>query len=266
MPYKKITNLLFASLLSLAMCENPIVKKDQTVLPPGIKTYPPIDSAVMINFLPIFSTWDLACGSCNPLDTISNYNGLCPTYKGKNSICGKAQAGCVAVAMATVMHYFKQPGTYDWTAMKDSCSTREMARLMHDAGVSVNMIYDVRGSSTTPGDGESGIPSISVVPKALLKSFGYRTATHGKFSLDTLIREIDSGRPVIVSACRNVEGFDIFCHAWVINGYAIDQKNKYHLFMNWGLGFSNWSKADAWKPKGYDLIFSSKQEMIYNIK
>lgn len=263
---RKTIPLVFISLLALAMCEKPLVKNGQTISPPAIKTYPPVDSASVIKFLPIFSTWDLACGSCHPSDSSSNYNGLCPTYKGRNGICGKAQVGCVAVAMAIVMQYWKQPGKYEWSSMKDSCSTRETAKLMRDAGISVNMIYDVHGNSNSPGDGESGIPSISVIPEALVKSFGYRSATYGKFNLDTLVHEIDSGRPVIVSACQKVAEVDFFCHAWVINGYAIDQKNSYYLFMNWGLGFSNWSRAVAWKPKGYDQIFSDQQEMIYNIK
>ena len=187
MPRRKTLPFVFILLLALAMCERPFVKIEQATSSQGIKTYPPIDSAVFVKFLPIFSTWDLACGSCHPSDSSSNYNGLCPAYKGRSGVCGRAEVGCVAVAMSLIMQYWQQPMSYDWSSMKDSCSTRETARLMHDAGISVNMIYDVHATSTSPGDGESGIPSISVVPSALMNSFKYKSAKYGKFSLDTLI-------------------------------------------------------------------------------
>lgn len=260
---------LFAILLlfGLMMCERPEIKKSVPIpVPSPIKTFPPLDSAVTIKFLPIFSTWNLACGSCNAHDSSSNYNALCPVYKGRSGICGRAEVGCVAVAMSIVMRYWQQPVSYNWSTMKDSCSTKETARLMHDAGLSVNMIYDAHSTTTSPGDGESGIPSMSVVPSAFLNTFNYSTAKYGKYNLDTLLNEIDQGRPVVVSACVSNGSSDYLCHAWIINGYAIDQKNRYYLFMNWGLSRANWSSANEWKATGYDQVFNDKQDMVYNIK
>lgn len=253
--------------LVFTMCEDPhIVRKPAPPPQQKEKTYPPVDDAILVKFLPIFSTWDLSCGSCNSMEPSNNYNALCPLYSGRNGVCGRAEVGCVAVAIAIILRYWQHPNLYNWSSMKDSCSTKETARLMHDAGLSVNMIYDVHATATAPGDGESGIPSISVVPSALLNTFNYSTAKYGKYNLDTLVHEIDNGRPVIVSGCTNDGAMDLLCHAWIINGYAIDQKNNYYLFMNWGLSRANWSSAYEWKATGYDPAFNDKQDMVYNIK
>ncbi len=94
------------------------------------------------------------------------YNDLCPTFS--KVPCGHAEAGCLAVAMGQIMHYWRYPETgwgshsynnaghtlsadfgntiYDWDHMPDSLTDNSsdaeieaVATLLFHCGVSVNM-------------------------------------------------------------------------------------------------------------------------------
>lgn len=186
---------------------------------------------------------------------------LCtPTIDGEPCV-----AGCVASAMAQVMHYWQYPEhgygshtyvdstgckqilscdfsqhAYNWANMLDdyegvNYSPSEglaVAQLMADCGVAVNMRY---------GTGASGARSV-YQPQALYEHFGYDKGMQMRFrdfyTLDEftlmLKRELSNGHPVLISAHSTSLG-----HAFVCDGY--DERGFFHF------SFGNPSgEGDAW--------------------
>lgn len=184
-------------------------------------------------------------------------NGQCPT-----SSSGRAIVGCVATAMAQVMHYWKFPefgsdsysyyhatfGTisadfgataYDWNNMPDRISSNSsnaqktaVATLMYHCGVSVNMNYGVSGSGS----------QTSSIASSLVGFFGYddniRFVEKKNFTNDNWISllksELNAGRPMCYSA-QDDNGHG--GHAFVCDGY--DENDKFHI--NWG-----WNSSDGY--------------------
>ena len=116
------------------------------------------------------TTWDQGCF----------YNALCPAAGGQ---CGHVWTGCVATAMSQIMKYHNFPPqgvgshtyvdatygiqtadfgntTYNWASMPNNVNSSniQVATLMYDAGVSVNMQYSIlTGDGLVPA--MAGIPS-----------------------------------------------------------------------------------------------------------
>ncbi len=176
------------------------------------------------------------------------YNLLAP--KIDTTLC---VSGCVASAMAQVMHFWRYPehgyGSYtyvdslgcgqtltadfenhyyDWANMLDDyegvkysdAQGYAVAQLMYDCGVSVDMKYGVDASG-----------AISVrQPLALSSYFGYDKSAQMHFrdfySIDEWTRmfkeELDAGRPILVSGYNYRLG-----HAFVCDGY--DENGFFHF-------------------------------------
>jgi hypothetical protein len=173
------------------------------------------------------------------------YNNFCPI---PNGCSYKAPTGCVATAMSQIMYYHKWPNTYDWTQMQNgNTSSAECARLMRDAGISVNMNYDCYSSGAYSKD----------VEKALENDFGYSTSTsYETYYSGPMQTEIDSYRPVYLSAGG---------HAWVCDGY------RYYFsgctgsiwpHMNWGWNgaYNDYFGFNNWNPSSYS--FNSNRKMV----
>ncbi len=181
-------------------------------------------------------------------DQESPYNALCPTLNGET-----CATGCLATAMAQIMYYHKWPlvgtgshsytcngqtlsvdfsqSTYDWnsmTATYGSSSSEEskaaVAKLMYDAGVSVDMIYSSSGSGS----------SITYVPSALINYFSYdkniKTLQRVYYGLSewnaVVYGELAAARPVLY--CGANSNADVG-HAFVCDGY---KDGYFHI--NWG--------------------------------
>ena len=176
------------------------------------------------------------------------YNDLCPhTYPGYSTRC---PTGCVATAMAQVMKYWNFPehgtgfniytssnygtlsanfesATYNWSAMPNLIHSPNIAvaTLMYHCGISVDMEYDPAGSSAS---GTFGTP----IDFALKKHFSYAKSAkkidiYFPFYIDTLKKELDSGRPMIFGGkLSNGMG-----HALVYDGY--DGNDFFHLNYGW---------------------------------
>lgn len=180
------------------------------------------------------------------------YNSLCPIIE--SLPCHHAQVGCVAVAMAQIMHYWKFPeigqgsysyatnsnGTlsadfghthYEWDLMPDTLSESSndneiaaIATLLYHCGISVNMYYTSNGSGAYSSD----------VPDALIDYFRYaddeihREMPNGDMVgwLNKLKECLDKKRPVLYS------GQGSGSHAFVCDGYD----NNDLLHFNWGWG------------------------------
>ncbi len=177
------------------------------------------------------------------------YNKECPMVSGKHSV-----TGCVATAMAQIMHCHRWPevGTgshsyrtssgitlsadfgsteYEWdkmanryTVFSTTSQKNAVAKLMYHCGVSVNMDY---------GPSASGASSI-YVGGALINYFGYDAGIRYEeraFYTDSeweemVYGELAAGRPVYYSGVTvKNEG-----HAFVCDGYS---GNGFYHF-NWG--------------------------------
>jgi len=176
------------------------------------------------------------------------YNLYCPVVDGDTCV-----TGCVATAMATVMHRWQWPAkgtgsytytdsigckqtltadfgshTYDWANMIDDyyavdytpLQAQAVALLMSDCGISVDMRY---GTST------SGAHCIRQ-PMALVNYFGYDEDVQQLFrnfysqqEWDSIMFcELDAGRPLILGGYSNT-----LAHSFVCDGY--DANGLFHI-------------------------------------
>lgn len=178
------------------------------------------------------------------------YNSLCPAMSGS---CDHAKVGCVAMAMAQIMHYWGYPATgwgshtytnqgitlsanfgnttYDWDHMPDSLTEdsneteiEAVATLLYHCGISVNMKYASNTSLANPSD----------VPNALIRYFSYSNRLHREEQADyngeewlTMLKNcLDSHQPV------HYTGYGSQGHSFVCDGY--DDNDLLHF--NWGWG------------------------------
>ena len=209
------------------------------------------------------------------------YNSLCPTLS--KIPCGHAEAGCVAVAMGQIMHYWQHPTTgwgshsyynagltlsadfgntvYDWDHMPDSLTDNSseaeieaVATLLYHCGVSVDMKYTANGSGADSGD----------VPDALIRYFKYSSSLHIAKQSDyndaavwrsKLKSCLNQRRPVYYGGKGDQGG-----HAFVCDGY--DDNDLLHF--NWG-----WGRANGYFALGnlnpIGMSFSEKNFAILDI-
>ena len=206
------------------------------------------------------------------------YNSLCPEMGGP---CGHAEAGCVAIAMAQIMHYWGYPTTgwgshsysnagevlsanfgnttYDWEHMPDSLTENSseaeieaVATLIYHCGVAVDMRYSPNGSLAIAGD----------VPNAMIRYFSYSKQMHREKKSSYTNEEwssllmscLDLSRPVQYS------GYGSGGHAFVCDGY--DSNGLFHF--NWGWGVANGFFAlGNLNPLGYN--FNNDNSAVFDI-
>lgn len=179
------------------------------------------------------------------------YNDLCPydPYGGGTSV-----AGCVAIAMAQIMHYWKYPAqgngfhsysplylgsqsanfgntTYMWADMPNTVSTTNLsvATLVYHCGVAVDMNYSASSSGAYV---IGGAPSSEYALKNYFRYDnslkGVTRASYTESSWIALLKaELDAGRPILHTGFSTGSG-----HAFVCDGY--DNSSFFHF--NWGWG------------------------------
>lgn len=162
---------------------------------------------------------------------------------------GKVPNGCVAVAMAQILYYYRYPesGTashtnhssygnfyvnfaqqhYNYDAMVDQLHfyNNEVAKLIFHCATAVDMGYGADGSGAYSQD----------VPDALSTYFRYNTDSHFRRKHDysdsawiaMLKAELDANRPVYYSGYSESGG-----HAFVCDGYNSD--DYFHFNFGWG--------------------------------
>lgn len=190
-------------------------------------------------------------------DQVAGYNNDMP-----NQSCGPnglALTGCVATAMAQIIRYHEYPANwYNYSIMQNrleswettSTGANEIAKIMHDAAVSVGANYLC---GLTEADTED-------VPSALINTFGYSNTTNyinyqGTSNYQIVQSELRAGRPVIFRGGRDGGFWSIpryrDGHAWVCDGFfaaLVCNENggwtgaaEYlYLNMNWGWsGYNN---------------------------
>lgn len=209
--------------------------------------------------------------SVSPLLTNNNwnqnngYNYFCPTDA--NGPAGHAYAGCVALAMGQVMHYWEYPihgvgthsyecnhsssqagnfpdyGTltvdfehanYNYSLMPNyldgSTSSNQIlaiAKLLYHCGVAVDMFYGPEGSMAFHSD----------IAEALETYFSYDTcltiykSNHANDWEELIKNDLDSSHPIIYCAYATEGG-----HEFVCDGY--NDQDYFHFNWGWG-GYQN---------------------------
>jgi len=200
------------------------------------------------------------------------YNTMCP---------GNSVTGCVATAMAQVMRYWSYPphghgysgywektidgfannygylaadydtSTYRWSNMPYSVSgsNNEVAKLMYDCGVSVDMNYSPPGSGAWVINGDYPVCS----QNSYVKYFGYNPTTiQGVYEsnytypkwIALIENELNNSRPVQYVGNDSVHNEG---HTWVCDGYDVNN----NFDMNWG-----WSGYDNgyYSPSALNVI------------
>lgn len=218
----------------------------------------------------------------------NRYNSQCPFDVNLNTHC---VTGCVVVAMAQVMNYWKHPHKgfgahtyvdhpfgllsadfentiYRFDSMPNALSSYTPANqiyavavLMYHCGVSMEMDYGVYGSNASLAEYVPGSPSAEL---ALKSFFGYpdiiglhRSQHSDSLWIQILKNEIDSARPVLYRASGDVGG-----HAFVLDAY--DDSNYFHI--NWGwTGYADgYFSVSALNPASYS--FPNGHYILINIK
>lgn len=227
-----------------------------------------------------------------------SYNIMCPMQDGKH-----CYVGCVATAMAMIMHYWKYPvkggggpdgNTANWTwhnqnikykfavdsnkfvfdSMPNQISyysdwnyKRAIGKLGFAAGVTVKMEWGLDGSGAQSKD----------VPKAFYNWFRYSTdAVYTQrqgvpdASWVSMLREeiVTNARPVYYSAYDpHGSGRDAAGHAFVIAGASNNDNNKFYIRWGWngsGDGFFTLAPASSIGSAG-GYTFSSGHAMVRRI-
>ena len=201
------------------------------------------------------SRWGQGCNDYNYYSS-GNCSGGC-----------KYLAGCVAVAMAQIMYYWKYPvynplriNQWDWCNMVDALNASSsnyinernaIARLIKDCGDAVDMDY---------GCSSSGANSTDV--EAAFESFGYhenadfqRKFWHSNSTWKSRIKSnLDQGRPVYYCSIGK--------HAFVCDGY--DSDDKFHFNFGWTGSWDDWFTLDDLTPADRD--YTSHQAAIFYLR
>ena len=156
----------------------------------------------------------------------SSYNHFCP-------------AGCVAVAVAQLMRYWKFPYLqYDWCNMPAEITAQSLteqvdaiARLIADVGNAVEMEYCNGGCNSSASDTKA--------EKALKETFNYHESIDiirkGWYSANNwkniIHNQLDNSQPVYYSGCKTATNCG---HAFICDGYDFDDPDFFHFNFGWG--------------------------------
>lgn len=207
-------------------------------------------------------------------DQSQYYNYYCPVTTGSLSgYGGKVPVGCVATTMGQLMKYYNFPASgvgsysyihgtygkqsadfgatnYNFASMGNSATSisyQEIATLLYQAGVAVNMDYAADGS---------GAQSESV-PLALKKYFNYDNSTialeymsdYTPAEWEALLKtELNASRPLYYSGDDGTTG-----HAWVCDGYqSSGGVSMFHMNWGWSGSANAYYAIGSLNPNSYE--------------
>jgi hypothetical protein len=221
------------------------------------------------------TTWGQRC----------SYNEQCPANNCFNPCPGNASTltGCVATAMSQVLRYWAHTNqySYNYVSMPAAQGNGEVQRMMHDAGVSVDMNYGCQGTGSSAHDHK--------VDNALKDVFNFSSAdgptwlnqaNYTASSYLTVKSNLDNSWPVILggyahrrNAFLGIIHIPEQGHTWVCDGYWSTQNHCYGYLMfhmNWGWheqgipnDFNGWFLFNVWNPDGRTYLYA--RDYIYNI-
>ena len=201
-----------------------------------------------------------------------HHNAACPNDD--LGPCFHASAGCVAIAMAQIMYYHKQPlkgngsmtyncqpygtlsadfgnTTYHWEDMVDTVSYNNaaVAKLVSHCGISVLMKYGPDLSVASNASACDAFQRFFSYPTSTLTR---RTVLNNEEWLSMIINDLDENLPVYYSGTSDMGG-----HAFVCDGY--DTNGLFHFNFGWDGNHDGYFTIDA--PYG----FSDSQYIIHSI-
>lgn len=206
-------------------------------------------------------------------DQLGYQNRMCPADP--DAVNGYAPVGCVPLAMAQLMYYYRYPETgsgqvtytpsyhfgvygeqtanfgateYLWDEMTDICREENdaVAQLCYHAGVSVEVSYMPESSGAVVQD----------VPDALIQHFNYQADAYLPRAdvsstsewATMLMEDMNHRRPVIY---RSTSGFG--GHVYLCDGY----QDSTHFHFNWGWGgaYNGYFYIDDLTPGGIQINY-----------
>lgn len=198
------------------------------------------------------------------------HNAMCPQDEGP---CNHVEAGCVAVAMAQIMYYHKQPikgngsmtyscspygslsanfdTPYPWEQMVDTLhgSNSAVAKLIYHCGVSVKTKYSPQSSLSSSSSAVKALRQFFYYPSSILCN---RIGFNDEDWINLIKSDLDQGYPVYYSGKSGLGG-----HAFVCDGY--DNDGLFHFNFGWDGNHDGYYTLDS--PYG----FSDDQSCIHNI-
>lgn len=222
------------------------------------------------------------------------YNALCPYDNAEGE---RTVSGCVATAMAQIMKFWNYPAqgtgshsyahstygtlsanfassTYNWSGMPNKLTgnNQQVAQLMYDCGVSVDMDY---GVSSQGGSGayviSSKSPYLHCSEYAFKTYFGYDENLEGlqrasftqSIWIQKLKTELDASRPILYA------GFGQGGHAFVCDGY--DNNDYFHFNWGWGGIYDGYFSINSLNPGTGGAgagagTYNNGQQAILNLK
>lgn len=208
------------------------------------------------------------------------FNNLCPVGKR-----GKCPTGCVATAMAQVLYYQRYPEkaigrgsctyggktiaqdlsgvNYAWDKMQPRYETPsgegcdDVATLLYDCGLSINMDYDDSGSGSYNFAASTAMKK-NFSLNSIYCQRDYYTASDW---MEVVYEELSHHNPVIYGGLSYVDG-NASGHSFVIDGYRDD--GLVHVNWGWnGLGNGYYDIALLNPVVNADsMSFSSQQDMV----
>ncbi len=213
------------------------------------------------------------------------YNYYTPTIGVK-----KTYVGCVAVAFAQIMWYWRWPDRgvgsksyfwvtgnkwlstsfdhpYNWANMPEqltysspSDKVKEVARLLYDVGVAVEMDYGVDGSAAYPAQAVVSFPK-HLKYSSEIKEIYRVSYDSGDHWFERMRLEVGVLRPLEFTICG-----DQGCHAVVVDGYrVVGSMKQVHLNFGWDGWYDGYYTVDNIRAGGYDFSTVSSQAAVVNI-
>lgn len=213
------------------------------------------------------------------------YNYFAPTVDSK-----RTYAGCVATAFGQILKYWEWPPegagskryywsrggkwlstsfahTYNWNNMPNQLTPsspidqiKEVARLLYDVGVAVEMEYGTDGSYAYPSEAITTFPKHFKYSPAIKEI--YRNSYESSDEWFERFRlEVGALRPFEFTICGK-DG----CHAVVVDGYRITGSLKQiHINFGWDGWYDGYYTTDNIVTGAYEFKSINTQSAVVNI-
>ncbi len=208
----------------------------------------------------------------------SLYNAQCP--EDVDGPGGRVYAGCVAIAMAQIMYYYRYPqqgvgsysyyhytygnqsanfgGTnYQWNSMTNQMpqgGNHEIAQLLYQLGVSVDMDYSASGSGAYSGTAAASLRSYFKYQSSL--SLKHKSNYSYSQWVSMITSSIDAGIPLYYHGYGATGG-----HAFNLDGYQ--GSDHFHFNWGWGGSYDGYFYLNALNPGTSN--FNNGQGAIFDI-
>lgn len=198
------------------------------------------------------------------------------------AVPGRKPLGCVTVAVAQLMRYYKKPAYFDWDSMPNKLEsyagfkpTTDPSQTNDSEGILVNFLALLRSQLKVNDNGGSNIDKALDV----LKAYGYNASiTTTPYENPCYTRgedkKLDAGHAWIIDGTRTWDGYTEYILYFPsvakypeyvytdINRQIKPDANIFHEYMNWGWGgtHNGWFRRDMIEtPEGN---FSSDRKYI----